>query len=143
MHNLYEDLTDVCEMLSEELKKANDKLAKNGNQMTASDLDYIDKLTHAIKSVKTTKAMLESEDGYSSRGRSMNMGSSNMYMPRYAYDDMSYARGRDSMGRYTSRDSGYSGMNEAIMELREAMNKAPDDPSRMKIKQLIDEMERM
>lgn len=142
MHNLYEDLTDVCEMLSEELKKANDKLAKNGNQMTASDLDYIDKLTHAIKSVKTTKAMLESEDGYSSRGRSME-GSSNMYMPRYAYDDMSYARGRDSMGRYTSRDSGYSGMNEAIMELREAMNKAPDEPSRMKIKQLIDEMERM
>ena len=58
MHNLYEDLTDVCEMLSEELKKANDKLAKNGNGMTASDLDYIDKLTHAIKSVKTTKAML-------------------------------------------------------------------------------------
>lgn len=143
MHNLYEDLTDVCEMLSEELKKANDKLAKNGNGMTSSDLDYIDKLTHAIKSVKTTKAMLESEDGYSSRGRSMNMGSSNMYMPRYAYDDMSYARGRDSMGRYTSRDSGYSGMNDAIMELREAMNKATDESSRMKIKQLIDEMERM
>ena len=66
-----------------------------------------------------------------------------MYMPRYAYDDMSYARGRDSMGRYTSRDSGYSGMNDAIMELREALNKAPDEPSRMKIKQLIDEMERM
>jgi hypothetical protein len=56
---------------------------------------------------------------------------------------MSYARGRDSMGRYTSRDSGYSGMNEAIMELREAMNKATDETSRMKIKQLIDEMERM
>lgn len=142
MHNLYEDLTDVCETLSEELKKANDKLAKNGNQMTASDLDYIDKLTHAIKSVKTTKAMLESEDGYSSRGRSME-GLSSMYMPRYAYDDMSYARGRDSMGRYTSRDSGYSGMNEAIMELKEAMNKAGDERSRMKIKQLIDEMEQM
>lgn len=136
MHNLYEDLTDVCEMLSEELKKANDKLAKNGNGMTSSDLDYIDKLTHAIKSVKTTKAMLESEDGYSSRGRSM-------YMPRYAYDDMSYARGRDSMGRYTSRDSGYSGMNGAIMELKEAMEKATDERSRMKIKQLIDEMEQM
>ncbi len=143
MHNLYEDLTDVCEMLSEELKKANDKLTKNGNGITSSDLDYIDKLTHAIKSVKTTKAMLESEDGYSSRGRSMNTGSSNMYMPRYAYDDMSYARGRDSMGRYTSRDSGYSGMSEAVMELREAMNKATDESSRMKIKQLIDEMERM
>ena len=142
MHNLYEDLTDVCETLSEELKKANDKLAKNGNQMTASDLDYIDKLTHAIKSVKTTKAMLESEDGYSSRGRSME-GSSSMYMPRYAYDDINYARGRDSMGRYTSRDSGYSGMNEAIMELKEAMNKAGDERSRMKIKQLIDEMEQM
>jgi predicted GH43/DUF377 family glycosyl hydrolase len=67
----------------------------------------------------------------------------NPFMPRYAYDDMSYARGTDSKGRYTSRDSGYSGMNDAIMELREAMNKATDETSRMKIKQLSDEMERM
>ena len=121
-------------MLSEELKKANDKLVKSGNNMSPSDLEYIDRLTHAIKSVKTTKAMLESEnyDGYSQR--------SYHHMPIYAYDDRSYARGRDLMGRYTSRDTG---PDMVITELKEAMEKASDERSRMKIKQLIDEMQQM
>lgn len=155
MHNLYEELTTSCEILSEELKRVNDKLEKSGGSLNASDLDYIDKLTHALKSVKTTKAMMESEEsGYSMARGGSNAGGSNMYMPRYAYE--SYRGGGGSnrsmsreMGSYESyrggsRESGYSGAaQEVLMELREAMEKAPDERSRMRIKQLIDEMEQM
>ena len=131
MHNLYDNLTDICEMLSDELSRANDKLSKAGSALSSSDLDYIDKLTHAIKSVKTTKAMLDSEyEGYS-----------RSYRPRYSYDDYSYKR--DSMGRYSRDDHDMKHMDGAIMELREAMDKAPDERSRMKIKELMDEMQNL
>lgn len=90
-----EDLHELCEKITEEISEANKKLDKAGGKMTAGDLEYIDKLTHALKSIKTTLAMEEydEEDGYSGargdgRGRGRN------------------AR-RDSMGRY-SRDGGYS-----------------------------------
>ena len=95
MHELYDDLKEMCETLSRELGKTNSKMASGGN-VSAGDIEYIDKLTHAIKSIKTTLAMMDSE--YSNRG---------------SYEDMSYARGRgrnarrDSMGRYSS-ERGYS-----------------------------------
>ena len=131
MHNLYDNLTDICEVLSDELSRANDKLSKVGSALSSSDLDYIDKLTHAIKSVNTTKAMLDTEhDGYS-----------RSYRPRYSYDDYSYKR--DSMGRY-SRDDEYSKhIDGTIMELKEAMDKAPDERSRMMVKELMDKMQNL
>lgn len=95
MHELYNELTDICETLTMELAKANDKIVSSNGEIGSGDIDYIDKLTHAIKSVKTTTAMLEGE-GNSYGG----------YSGKY-YNDSgnSYARRkRDSMGRY-SRDS--------------------------------------
>lgn len=83
------DLHELCETLSREIGEANDKIRSAGGKLSGSDLDYVDKLTHAMKSLKTTIAMLESEGDYSERG----------------YGD-SYARRRDAIGRYSRR--GYS-----------------------------------
>jgi len=150
MHELYKELSDICEMLSDELAKTNAKLDKAGGAISAGDLEYIDKLTHAIKSVKTTKAMMEAEDD----------NYSNMYP--YYYDNgntnetggmnnSSYARGRgtyakrDSMGRYSSR--GYSrdySMDDdsMVQELRELMNRAPEH-KKQRFQRFISEMEQM
>ena len=61
MHKLYEDLKRSCKILSKELTKAVDKLEANGSVISAGDLDYFDKLIHAVKSALTAKAMLGSE----------------------------------------------------------------------------------
>ena len=144
------DLHEMCETLSRELGEANDKVRSSGGKLSGSDLDYIDKLTHAIKSIKTTIAMAEADDGYSE-----------MYPYPYSYDNMgngnSYARGRgsnakrDSMGRYSSRGysrdysrRGYSRDNsDMISELQEIMQDAPDDRSRQEIQKLINKMQSM
>ena len=52
------DLHETCETLSRELGEANEKIKRAGGKLSAGDLEYIDKLTHAIKSVKTTIAPL-------------------------------------------------------------------------------------
>lgn len=137
MHELYEDLEEMCEILADELSKTNEKLEKSGGQISAGDIEYIDKLTHAIKSIKTTKAMMESEGGasYGMGGHPYGRGGS-------------YARGgrmnakRDSMGRY-SREDGYSRNDGMIMELRELMEDAPDEKTRMEFKRFISKMEQM
>lgn len=149
MHEMYEDLTEMCETLADELSKTNEKLEKSGGTISAGDIEYIDKLTHAIKSIKTTKAMMEAEDEYSGDYDSdMNMrgGRSNRGYSRRG----SYARGRgrgsrakrDSMGRYSS-EMGYSRDDGMIMELRELMEDAPDEKTRMEFQRFIKKMEQM
>lgn len=143
MHELYDDLEDMCETLAKELSKTNEKLEKAGGQISSGDVDYIDKLTHAIKSIKTTKAMMESEDDYSGAGYDMRMGRSYARGGHGDYNRMSYARGRgrnarrDSMGRYSSDN------NEMVMELRELMEDAPDEKTRMEFDRFIKKMEQM
>ena len=94
MKELYEDLHGACDAVSQELGDLLDKVENNGGKMSSADLDELDKLTHSIKSVKTTLAMMDAEGG-SYRDSS----SDRMYNDGYG----SYARRRDSMGRYTSR----------------------------------------
>lgn len=136
-------LYDVCEKLMKELDKANDKMKKGGDNLTAGDLEYLDKITHAIKSVKTTIAMEESsyDDGGSyDGGRSYRGGSS-------------YARGRgrnarrDSMGRYSrdGRSYGYSrdDAKEELMEhLREMKKMAKDEETRRMVSDWEHDIER-
>lgn len=130
------DLHEMCETLSRELGEANEKVRQGGGSLNGSDLDYIDKLTHAIKSIKTTIAMAEADGG-----------ESGMY-PNYnqyrggSYNRMgSYARRRDSMGRYSSR--GYSRDDDMIAELRDLMNEAPDEKMKQEFQRFIDKIERM
>ena len=138
------DLHETCETLSRELGEANEKIKRAGGKLSAGDLDYIDRITHAIKSVKTTIAMMEAEDE----------GESGYYMPMYgrrygdgmngrSYARSSYARGRDSMGRFTSRRGGMSYDDGMVEELRDLMDRAPDEPTRREFQKLITKIEQM
>lgn len=131
------DLHETCETLSRELGEANKKIERAGGKMSSGDLEYLDRLTHAIKSVKTTIAMMEAEDG----------GESGYYMPARMYGSPyrdSYRDGdsyrRDSMGRYSSRRSYDSGLAD---ELHEIMERTPDESVKRDIKRAIDKIERM
>ena len=141
MENYLNDLHEMCETLGRALKEANEKIRNAGGKLSTSDLDYVNKLSHSIKSVKAAIAMIEGEmeDEGSYRGRSY----------RGSYDGGSYARGRgtyarrDSMGRYAShypRD-GYSMHGNMVDELRELMQDAPDEQTRQEMQNLIRKME--
>ena len=142
------------EFLEKELAKANKKLEDSGS-MSGDDLSYIDKLSHSIKSIKTTMAMMDAEEGnYSYDGGYSNEGhggySNDGHMGgtsgrRYdnRYPGRSYARGRgsnakrDSMGRYSRSD----GQEEFIEQLREVMQDAPDDKTRREMERMITKLE--
>lgn len=135
MHELYEELEDMCMTLSDELAKTNDKLSKSSGNISASDIDYINKLTHAIKSVETTKAMLGSDysNSYDRSYENGDMGGSHRGRGRYAK--------RDSMGRYSS-ERGYS-RDSMIDELEDLKSKAPDERTRQEFQRMINKMQSM
>lgn len=87
-------LYNVQDKMEDELKSICRK-----EEITTSDLENIYKIVDIIKDVTTVEAMHRAEEnGYSGEG-----------MSNYSrgWDvDYSYARGRDSRGRYTSRDGG-------------------------------------
>ena len=85
----YENLEQA---MCKELEKLDKKYANDVPEMSVQDVEKIDILYHALKSAETFYAMRDAEEwGDERSGRS-------------------YARGRDSMGRYTSRGmGGYSG----------------------------------
>lgn len=141
-----DELEELCEKVTESIAEANKKLRNNGGALSPGDADYLDKLTHMLKSIKTTMAMDEYEDDYSNRsyasggGRSYRSGGGS-----------SYARGRsrnarrDSMGRY-SREGGYSyggDKEEMIERLRDIMEDAPDEKYRQEVQRLLNKMESM
>lgn len=87
--------------LCQELEAIDQKL-KSGTEMTTNDLEKVDKLTHAMKSLATYKAMRDAEEEWNE-------------------DGMSGRRSRAANGRYISRDSGYSdgwarGYSEAMRQ---------------------------
>lgn len=136
------DLHELCETLSEAIRDANEKIRSSGGKLNAGDTTYINQLTHALKSVKATIAMMEDE------------GYSGMYP--YAYDNGnmggnrsyrggSYAQRRDSRGRYSGRYAreGYSRGSDMVTELRELMEGAPDDRTRAEFQRFISKIESM
>lgn len=145
---MIEELYDLCETLEKDLAKTNEKLRMSGGELSGADLEYVDKLTHSLKSIKTTIAMIEAEDedGYSghywpmsyegndggmSNARGGNRGGSS-YRNSYARGRGRNAR-RDSMGRY-SRAGDFRGM------LEEAMENAPNEQTREKLRRMMQEM---
>ena len=105
-------LNFVCD----EMKDLEDKTDKG--KLTMQDIQYADTLAHLKKNLLTAEAM---------EGESR--------------DDYSYRRGRDSMGRYTSRDDGASryysreGRDDLERKLMELKRSAGDEES----KRMIDE----
>lgn len=144
MHAIY----DLKEKLCKELEGYGER-----GELSASILETVDKLAHAIKNIDKIIETYEMEeegsyrnsyDGESYRGgsyrRSYNMGGS--------YDDNgSYRIGRgrnarrDSRGRYSS-EGGYSRASEDMVDqLQEMMEMAPDQQTRQDIQRLMKKME--
>lgn len=133
MNEQIETLHKICEALMEELEDYEKRIEKSEG-MSAGDLDAVDKLSHALKSIKTTIAMIEADGDYSNRGYSRNYGSS-------------YARGRmnarrDSMGRYSRTGYSYDdGMEELLVEMREMLPSLPEEKRRT-AERLMNELNR-
>lgn len=118
---MYEELSELCSVLGDELRDATEKI--RGGKLNGSDLEYIDKLTHALKSVTILKEM----EGGSYNGSYDDGMSGRRYR---SYDGMRSYRRRDSMGRY-SRD-------EDIMSgLEELANSTPDPQTKAEIKKFM------
>lgn len=126
------DLYELCDIISRKVREAKNKIRDAGGELSGGDTEYIDKLTHTLKSIKTVIAMMEAENGASHR-MGNNGGSSN----RYGYDSDYYRDDYSRMGmrRIMPRRSGngmpmyggYSGhadKQEAVEFLREAMESA-------------------
>lgn len=128
MAHWIDDLEELCEKVTDEIAEANKKIRTGNGKLSAGDVEYLDKLTHMLKSIKTTIAMGEYDDDRSGNYRYDRRNGR-------SYDgDMdggSYARGRgrnakrDSMGRYSS-ERGYS-RNEAVDDVKDAIHEAMDD----------------
>lgn len=97
---------NIDKKLNSELQKIDKKLENDSGDMSAQEIELVDCVFHALKSAEGYYAMAEEKEmGFSGNygsGGSYGMGSGN-----------SYARGRDSRGRYASREmsreGGYSG----------------------------------
>lgn len=102
MKDYTEALESLCGIIGHQIEKITDYLEKDADgKIDAQDAEYLDHLTHAMKSVKTTIAM--GEYGASER------------------------RGRDRMGRYTSRLGEVEDMDESKRKLRAMMESTPDE----------------
>ena len=105
-------LEEICEILEGEL----DEIARKNN-ITASELEHVDKAVDIIKDIKTIKAM---ESEYGDRRSSFGNDYDGYYSER---------RGRDAMGRYTSR--GYYSREDEKENLRKQMEEMQKRLDRM------------
>lgn len=143
MHKLMEYICDEMEELERKTEK--------GGKLSMAEIQYLDTLAHTKKNLLKSDEMWE-ESEYSERGgsyaRGGNRGNSynrGSYENSYDDGDMSMARGRrgnvrrDSMGRYSR------GGNTEIMveELRELMQEAPDNQTKMEFQKFIQKIESM
>jgi hypothetical protein len=137
MAHIEDTLYDLCEKVEGELAELN---KKTKGSMSAGDLEVMDKLTHTLKSIKTTLAMIEADGGYSGE-----------YSGNYGDGGGSYARGRgrnarrDSMGRYSSEDGysrrgSYDDGSDVKTKLQTMMGQMPDRQTRNALKEVIDMM---
>lgn len=144
MHYI-DTLYDICESLMKELEKANEKIRMGGGEISSGDVEYLDKLTHAVKSVKTTIAMEEasyddggSYDGNSYEGSSYARGRSRYArrdsMGRYSRDGGSYERGGRS-GRYSRGYSRDDAKMEMMEQLEDMEKMAKDEETKRMVKQ--------
>ena len=120
--DIMKELEALCDILSEKIAEKTRKIRNGG--MSDGDLETIDKLTHSLASVKKIMAFME-DDGYSG---SWPMDGSYRTMYRG-----SYARKRDSMGRYSR--------NDLADKMRELMHDVPDDRTRQEMQRMIEKLE--
>ena len=134
----------LCDIVTKKLEECKTNLEAT-DTMTGSDIDIVDKLTHTLKCIKTSIAMIEAEDeegGESRRSyRSMRSyeGGSRRSYEGGSYDGYSNRRGRSPRtGRYVSRVGGYSG-HDGIEDIMEDVRDMPES-ERRKLKQMLERM---
>ena len=125
------ELYDLCENLKDDIKELNKK-----GDISPTELDRAYKAVDIIKDIKTIEAMEDAGSSYDRYSYDEGGHSNRMPYPYYYYDEpgtsharrgrdgdgdgrYSEARGRDAMGRYTSRDGGYSGHDEKEQMMRQ------------------------
>lgn len=122
---------DLKEKLCKELEEIAHK-----PEMGAGDLEIVHKLTDTIKNIDKIDKL---EDGeYSQDGGWMARGN-------YGAGS-SYARKRDSMGRYSRRNRMYSrddAKTHLTEQLEDLMDEAPDDKTRKIIRRCMDQLQEM
>ena len=110
------DLYDLCEVISDKIAEANEKIRRGGGELSGGDVDYIDKLTHTLKSIK--------DGGWSSAPRGgTGRTRTRTRTPR-----------RDGMGRYSRAD----GSEHIVKKLESLMREASDAEVRDAISTAID-----
>ena len=156
MKDHVEELYELCETVSNELAEANKKIRSGNGKLSAGDVEYLDKLTHMMKSIKTTIAMIESEDegGYSGHYGPMWYGRSYASGGNRGGGSGGYSNARGGRGgrnnnpsgrNQYSRTGGYSyadGMEDLLSEMREMMDDLPEE-KRHEVQRFVDKMERM
>lgn len=144
---MMDELYDLCENLKDDIKELNKKgdISPTELERAYKAVDIIKdiKTIEAMEDAGGSSYRGNSYEGgsYNSyeRGNSREGGQSNR-MPYYMYDEpgmsnarrgrdgdgdgryseeSSYRRGRDAMGRYTSRDGGYSGHDDKEQMMRQ------------------------
>ena len=130
MHKLYE----LKEKLMDELNEYSDK-----EEMSAGDLEVVDKLTHTIKNLCK---IIEDAEEYSEAGGSYEGGGSyrNQYSNRGSYAQGGGRGGRGGNRGQRARRGGYSSYGSMVERLEELMDEAPDMRTRQEIERLINKM---
>ena len=145
--DLLKELYDMKETVGHKIAQANKKIKSNGGDIANDDVDIVDKLSHSIKSLVTTCAMLEAEeddDGYSGRyAPAYNPGVTYARDGRDNYSrDGSGTHGGYSRNRYIRENrNGYSRTGDMMDQLRQMMDEATDETTRIEIRKLMDKME--
>ena len=133
------ELTDMKELLEEQLRKINRK----GEAITSQDLESAYKIVDIIKDIETINAMKRSEENnfgasYDNYTKAMNPYITGTWeytrYPREYYENMeeSYARGRSPMtGRYMSKDS-YSSSEDEKEQMKRSLEEMKKKIDNMK-----------
>ena len=128
---------EIKDRMEDELKALNKK-----ENWTCDDVAIIGEMIDYIKDVETIDAMknYEPEDWMRGYSRGYDEDYSMTRAPYGRYNEPnSYARGRDSMGRYTSRDDG---KQEMINHLNTMMMNARTPEERESYRATIEHMSR-
>ena len=133
-------MNELIEYCCDELDELKSKI-KKGGKLSMAETEYMDTLAHAKKNLMKGEEMSDGEYSGMMYPRYYNDGRSYDDDRSYgrSYEGRSYARRRDSMGRYSR---GYSG-DEMVDELRDLMEKAPDEHTKREFQKFISKVESM
>lgn len=138
MHAVYELKEKLCDELEEYGKKT---------KLDVGALDIVDKLAHTIKNLDKIIECYEDKEYSSDYGESYDGGRGGMRGMSYARGGRGGNRGgRRGANQYGSYATGrYSGADNEMLvtELRELMEDAPDERTKMEFKKFIQKMEQM